>query len=95
MAPAQTSSTGVREEDGSRSGVLYGFKKDSGWRAGKLLIDNFGCSEDKAKIILSLWRKNGTMEVTTYDHRIQRKKREGILVNVDKRPSLVSSESAE
>jgi hypothetical protein len=91
-AGADLLSTGVREEDGRPSGVLYGFKKDSGWWAGTLLVTHFGCSEEKAKLILSMWRKNGTIEVTTYDHPIQRKKREGILVNADKRPGLVSSE---
>jgi hypothetical protein len=79
-------SRGVLNEDGSQSGVLYGFKKDNGFWAGKVLEDKFGCTSDRAKLILAAWEKSGSIERTIYKHPIQRKDREGLLVNAHKRP---------
>jgi hypothetical protein len=76
---------------GGRLACSTGFKKDGGWWAGKLLETHFGCNDKTAKRILVTWEKNGVIERTTYRHPEQRKQREGILVNENKRPGKAVS----
>jgi hypothetical protein len=78
---------GVLDEDGQPTGQKYGPTAASKARwVGNVVMQLFGCDEDRAKDVTRVWLKNGVLEAVEYDDPVQRKFRTGVLVVAANRP---------
>jgi hypothetical protein len=77
---------GQRDEDGKRTGQLYGAHHNSKSYAGKVVSEHLACDDAKARKILSKWLETGVLEVVEYVDPETRHKRNGVQSNLQKRP---------
>jgi hypothetical protein len=74
--------------DGYTQDVRYSKNKGKRW-AGNLLVDaNLDVDEERARVILKIWKDNGVIYEETYRNGDTRKEEKGLFVNVDKIPGV-------
>lgn len=77
---------GLRDEDGKRTGELYGAHHNSKNYAGKVVSEHLACEEAKARKILNTWLETGVLSETEYFDPEARRKRKGVQSDLQKRP---------
>src|SRR5262245_24926756 len=78
---------GVPAEDGVVAGQLYSASVSAGDRwAGRLLVEQFACSESHAKKLIKTWLQNDVLREVDYADPVVRKPRKGLRAPVQNRP---------
>lgn len=78
---------GLEDDDGQPTGEKYtlrrGGQSDRRW-AGKVLMECFGIEAQRAITILKTWQRNELLDEVPYDDPVQRKSRNGVVVDMSK-----------
>lgn len=77
---------GIRDEDGKRTGELFGAHHNSKAYAGKVIAEHLGCDDAKARKILNKWLETGVLTIAEYVDPVGRHKRNGVQSDLQKRP---------
>jgi hypothetical protein len=84
---AERINRGLEDDNGHPTGERYALRKggqtDRRW-AGKVLVECLGVEPLRAANILKTWQRNGLLEEVPYDDPVQRKSRNGVVVDMQK-----------
>lgn len=77
---------GIRDEDGNKTGQLYGGHPNSKVFVGRVIADHLGCDEARARKVASTWLETGVLQVADYTDPATRHRRSGVMSDLQKRP---------
>jgi hypothetical protein len=84
---AERVNRGLEGDDGQPTGEKFTLRKggqsDRRW-AGKVLVECLGVEPQRAATILKTWQRNGVLDEVPYDDPVQRKSRNGVVVDMKK-----------
>ena len=84
---AERINRGLEDDGGQPTGERYTLRKggqtDRRW-AGKVLVECLGVEPQRAMTILKTWQRNGMLDEVPYDDPVQRKSRNGVVVDMKK-----------
>lgn len=84
---AERVNRGLEGDDGQPTGEKYTLRKggqsDRRW-AGKVLVECLGIEPQRALTILKTWQRNGLLDEVPYDDPVQRKSRNGVVIDMQK-----------
>jgi hypothetical protein len=84
---AERINRGLEDDNGQPTGEKFTLRKggqsDRRW-AGKVLVECLGIEPQRAMTILKTWQRNGLLDEVPYDDPVQRKSRNGVVVDMKK-----------
>jgi hypothetical protein len=84
---AERINRGIEDDNGQPTGEKFTLRKggqsDRRW-AGKVLVECLGVEPQRAITILKTWQRNGLLDEVPYDDPVQRKSRNGVVVDMQK-----------